>query len=240
VLRFSCGEKKGGKSIRLASWLGARWWKTPLVTPCRSACTDALRAHKSSLFSPQAQEKARRKGPRELISRISGHYLNPLRERSSTNSENERTGGRLSEMGISRLTGPHATISRRSGILSPETRTGNRFRLPVSGVRRQCRGSARGALPTVHTARAVRAFDDRIGARRSHSSSRWHASFILLCATNLSTLKYWSPREAIARMRSAILTPVVRPEDRASMTSVPSGGSASIEAISFWEVPPRL
>ena len=34
-----------------------------------------------------------------------------------------------------------------SGILGPITRGGNRLRLPVSGVRRFCRGSVRGALP---------------------------------------------------------------------------------------------
>ena len=47
-----------------------------------------------------------------------------------------------------------------SGILGPKTRTGNRFRLPVSCVPRECRGSVRGALPlplegTVVTADAL-------------------------------------------------------------------------------------
>ena len=42
-----------------------------------------------------------------------------------------------------------------SGILGSETRTGNRLRPPVSDVRRECRGSVRGALSTVRTARAV-------------------------------------------------------------------------------------
>jgi hypothetical protein len=40
-------------------------------------------------------------------------------------------------------------------ILEPKTRSGSRLRLPVSDVRRECRGSVRGALPTVRTARAV-------------------------------------------------------------------------------------
>jgi hypothetical protein len=43
----------------------------------------------------------------------------------------------------------------------------------------------------------------------------------LLCATNCNPLKYKYPREAIARMPFAILTHVLRPKDRASMTSVP-------------------
>ena len=34
-------------------------------------------------------------------------------------------------------------------------KTGGRFQPPVSGVRRKCRGSVRGALPAVRTARAV-------------------------------------------------------------------------------------
>jgi hypothetical protein len=94
--------------------------------------------------------------------------------------------------------------SLASGILGPKTRTGNRLRLPVSGVRRECRGSVRGALPTVRTARAVWSFDRRMHSRRSQSYllSRKHTSFILLWATDCNTLKCWSPRGRWRESRS--------------------------------------
>ena len=81
-----------------------------------------------------------------------------------------------------------------SSILGPKTRTGSRFRLPVSGVRRECRGDVRGTLPTVRTARAVWFIDRRMHSRwsQSHLLSRKHATLILLCATDCNTLKYWS------------------------------------------------
>jgi hypothetical protein len=41
-----------------------------------------------------------------VIPPLSGDRINPERERTSTKRENERTGGRLPEMRISRLTGP--------------------------------------------------------------------------------------------------------------------------------------
>ena len=94
--------------------------------------------------------------------------------------------------------------TQRSKILGPKSRTGNRLRLPVSGVRRFCRGSVRGALPTVRTARAVWSFDHRMHSRWSQSYllSRKHASFILLCASNCNTLKYWWRRGRLREWRS--------------------------------------
>src|SRR5271157_3099946 len=67
---------------------------------------------------------------------------------------------------------------------------------PVSGVRGECRDSVRGTVPTVRTARAVWSFDRRMHSRWSQSYllSRKHTPFILQCATNCNTLKYWSPR----------------------------------------------
>ena len=91
-----------------------------------------------------------------------------------------------------------------AGILGPKTRAGNRIRLPVSGVRRFCRGGVREALPMVRTARAVWSFDLRMHSRWSQSYvlSRKHTSFILRCAGNCNTLKYWSPRERLREWRS--------------------------------------
>ena len=70
--------------------------------------TDALHTCRTQSASilPRHQEKAGRERPHELILRISGHCLNPLRGRRSTNSKNERTGGCPSEMRKGRLTGP--------------------------------------------------------------------------------------------------------------------------------------
>jgi hypothetical protein len=61
---------------------------------------------------------------------------------------------------------------RRVRDSGPKTRTGNRLRLPVSGVRCFRRGSVRRALPTVRTARAVWSFDLRM-------HSRWSQSYLL-------------------------------------------------------------
>jgi hypothetical protein len=90
-----------------------------------------------------------------------------------------------------------------AGIFGPKTRAGNRIRLPVSGVRRECRGSVRGALPTVRTARAVWSFDLRMHSRWSqlYLLSRKHTSFILPCATNRKPRKYHSPRERLLECR---------------------------------------
>ena len=96
--------------------------------------------------------------------------------------------------------------SLASRILGPETRTGSRLRLPVSGVRREYRGSVRGALPAVRTAKAVWSFDLRMHSRWSQSYllSFKHTPFILLCAINCNTLKYWSRPAGIGRVDKGV------------------------------------
>ena len=92
------------------------------------------------LPAPEAKHKANSSDAAEP--RISGNCLKPLRERSSANSENVRTGSRLSQTGTSRLIGhkwanwsapsnvagwPKAGALSRSFSSLPQNSTGNHW-----------------------------------------------------------------------------------------------------------------